>query len=777
MPRIRIASIRTRLLVAFVLLVLLPVLVLGLAMGVGGSRGFQQQMTDHLASVAILKEAEIATWRADLQFDLVLALTGEDVMRRAIVLLERVQDPATAILAQGVVKSRFQQVMLQTGRFEELMLVALDGRVALSTDPTQTDAMVSNQSYFRQGLEGPYLQPPRLSPGLRRTSVYASRPVVNYQGEVLGVLVGRASVTKLTAIMAERTGLGLTGETYLVGSSQTLLTPTRAGVTNVWIDSQAIRRAIADRRHGSGLYENYDGQAVVGAWHWLPELEAVLVAEQQQDEAFRPVYTLLAIAAAVGLLGVLVAVGVSLRFTRGIAVPLAGLAESATRIAGGDLGDYAGLSGQAAAGARREDEIGMLARAFESMTTQLRDLIGGLEERVAERTRELGLRSRYLEAAAEVGRAAASILEVDVLVQQVVDLIRREFDLYYAGLFLVDETGEWAVLRAATGEAGKAMLARGHKLPIGGASMVGWCVANREARVAHISEMGALEAGPDVARLAAPELPETRAEAALPLRSRGQVLGAITVQHTEPDVFRPEAVVALQTLADQVAVALDNARLFAERQEALEAAQRAYGELSREAWGQLLQSRLSQEGAGGLAYRSYERGVIPYDEPLGDEARLALEYGSTVQSASPQNGDRHSLAIPIRVRGQVIGVLETYKPASAGAWSPEEVALLERIVEELDPALESARLYRDTQSRAARERAIRQVTEEMRRAVDVEAILQSTVVELARALGAPRAYVRLGTEEQLLSSARAVTAAEAGPTDGGGSQEGGEAGA
>jgi hypothetical protein len=150
-PRIRIASIRTRLLVAFVLLVLLPVLVLGLAMGIGGSRGFQQQMTDHLASVAILKEAEIATWRADLQFDLVLALTGEDVMRRAIVLLERVQDPATAILAQGVVKSRFQQVMLQTGRFEELMLVDLDGRVALSTDHTQTDAMYLNQSYYHQG--------------------------------------------------------------------------------------------------------------------------------------------------------------------------------------------------------------------------------------------------------------------------------------------------------------------------------------------------------------------------------------------------------------------------------------------------------------------------------------------------------------------------------------------------------------------------------------------------------------------------------------------------
>ena len=774
-PGIRIRTIRTRLLVAFVLLVLLPVLVLGLAMGIGGLQGFQQQMTNHLASVAILKEAEISTWRGDLQFDLVLALTGEDVTRRAILLLEDVQDPATATLAEGVVRTRFQQVIEQTGRFEELLLADLNGRVVLSTDPRQTGAVLGDQAYFQQGLLGPYLQPPTFSPTTRRTSVFAARPVSNYRGQVLGVLVGRASISKLTAIMAERTGLGLSGETYLVASNQALLTPTRSGVTNVRVDSLAIRRAIEGQGRSSGLDQNYGGQAVVGAYHWLPELEAVLVAEQRQDEAFRSLYTLLAVAVVVGLLGVLLAVGVSLRFTRGIAAPLAGLAETATRIAGGDLGDQAGAGGKADASVMREDEIGALARAFDSMTTQLRDLIVRLEERVAERTGELRQRSRYLEAAAEVGRAAASILEADLLVQQVVDLIRREFELYFVGLFVVDDTGEWAVLRGATGEAGRAMLARHHKLPIGGASTVGWCIANHQARVVQSIEAGSVDSGPEAARLETPELPDTRAEAALPLRSRGQVIGALTVHHSEIGVFLPEAVVALQTLADQVAVALDNARLFAERQEALEAAQRAYGELSREAWGQLLQSRRSQgRPGGGLGYRSFERGVVRCDEPLRDEARLALEHGTTIQDTDADDGDRHALAIPIRVRGQVIGVLDTYKPASAGAWSPEEVALLERIIEELDPALESARLYRDTQSRAARERAIRHVTEEMRRAVDVEAILQSTVVELAKVLGAPRAYVRLGTAEQILASAGSAAAAE---MDVGEPGEGGEAGA
>ncbi len=785
-PRVRIPTIRARLLVAFVLLVLLPVLVLGLATAIGGVQGFQRQMTNHLESVAILKEAEITTWRENLQFDLVLALTGEDVTRRAITLLEGAPDVATEILAESVLKSRFQQVMVQTGRFEELFLIDPKGQVVMSTDPQQKGAERGNQAYFRRGLEGPYLQPPSFSPGTRRSSVFAAHPVRNYQGQVVGVLAGRASIGKLNEIMAERTGLGVTGETYLVGGNHILLTPTRAGVTNVWVDSLPIREATEGQERGSGLYENYGGQPVVGAYQWLPELNAVLVAEQRQDEAFRPVFTLLRVVAAVGLLGVLVAVAVSLRFTRRIAEPLAGLSETATRIAGGDLGQAPGLGGQAAAGeeagasVEREDEIGTLARAFDSMTTQLRDLISSLEERVAERTRELEQRSRYLEAAAAVGRTAASILDADLLVQESVELIRHEFQLDYVGLYLVDGTGEWAVLQGAAGQGEKHMLERGHSLRVGGASILGWCIADGQAQIAPPTGAQILAADtgartPDGAAFYQGTLapPPLDTEAALPLRSRGQVIGALSVQHSQPGVFAPESVVALQILADQVAVALDNARLFAERQDALEAAQRAYGQLSREAWAQLLQSRTSQgSDAASLGYRSYDRGVVPHDEPLRGGARLALERGTAVQTESPGEGDRHWLALPIRVRDEVIGVLDTYKPAWAGPWSAEEVALLERMVAELDPALESARLYRDTQSRAARERAIRHVTEEMRRAVGIEAILQNTVVELAKALGAPRAYVRLGTEDQILSSAGSLVP---GLPERGESREGGEA--
>jgi GAF domain-containing protein/HAMP domain-containing protein len=433
------------------------------------------------------------------------------------------------------------------------------------------------------------------------------------------------------------------------------------------------------------------------------------------------------IATGVGLLGVFIAVAASLLITRSIANPLSALARTSSEIAAGDLTRTATIE--------RQDEIGLLSQAFNSMTAQLRGLIASLEDRVQERTRELERRTNYLQATAVVGQAAASILEPDELGRQVVELIREQFELYYVGLFLVDQTREWAILRAGTGTAGVAMLARGHQHKVG-VGMVGWSIAHAEPRVA-------LEAEQDTVRLATSELPETRSEAALPLRSRGRVLGALTVQHTQPGAFDRETIIVLQTMADLVAVALDNANLFAERQEAVEAVQRAYGELSIEAWSQILRRRQH------LGFRSDQDGVTEAGDVWWPEMEEAVRTGQTVPGKRAAGDDQATVAIPIKVRGQAVGVVHTHRPADAGNWTSEELSLLESIAEQLGPALESARLYQDTLRRAAREQAIRQVTEQMRRSVDVDAILQATVAELARAMGAPRAYVRLGTEADL----------------------------
>jgi GAF domain-containing protein len=172
----------------------------------------------------------------------------------------------------------------------------------------------------------------------------------------------------------------------------------------------------------------------------------------------------------------------------------------------------------------------------------------------------LGARAIQLQAAAEVSSAASSLLDLDELLSLVVELIRERFNLYYIGIFLLE--GAEAVLRAGSGRAGRRMIEQNHRLPVGDGSMIGWCVAHNQARIA-------LDVGQDAVRFDNPFLPQTRSEMALPLNSRGRVLGAMTIQSSLPAAFGEADVAVLQIMADQLANAIENARLFAEREDAL----------------------------------------------------------------------------------------------------------------------------------------------------------------------------------------------------------------
>jgi PAS domain S-box-containing protein len=167
-------------------------------------------------------------------------------------------------------------------------------------------------------------------------------------------------------------------------------------------------------------------------------------------------------------------------------------------------------------------------------------------------------RTNQLQTASEVSRAATSMLELNELLPEVVELIRGHFEYYYVGIFLADERNESLILSAATGEMGRQMLDSQHSLPIGNSSMVGWCVANNHARIA-------LDVGTDAVRFKNPYLPLTRSELALPLRARGRVIGAMTIQSTLEAAFSESDITALQTMTDQVANAIETARLFYDR--------------------------------------------------------------------------------------------------------------------------------------------------------------------------------------------------------------------
>jgi PAS domain S-box-containing protein len=200
----------------------------------------------------------------------------------------------------------------------------------------------------------------------------------------------------------------------------------------------------------------------------------------------------------------------------------------------------------------------------------------------------LARRAIQLQTGAEVAHAASSIVDPDDLIRQVVELIRERFALYYVGLFLVDQTpnlrgqaGEWAYLRAATGEAGQAMLRQRYRLRIGGNSMVGQCIAQGTARIA-------LHAGEEAVRFANPLLPDTRSELALPLTSRGEAIGALTIQSSEDAAFSEEDIAALVIMAGQIANSIENARLYQETQAALEELKATHGRYIRREWSRYL---------------------------------------------------------------------------------------------------------------------------------------------------------------------------------------------
>jgi len=239
-----------------------------------------------------------------------------------------------------------------------------------------------------------------------------------------------------------------------------------------------------------------------------------------------------------------VAVLASIVGARSLAAPITALTDVARKVAQGDLNVQAEAS--------TEDELGLLARTFNDMTGQLRMSLRNLEGLVRQRTAQLQTTN-------EVGQAVSSILDPDQLVRHVVQLISERFGFYYAAIFLLDESGGWADLREATGEAGRILKERQHRLQVGGRSMVGSAISTRQARIA-------LDVGAEPIRFDNPLLPDTRSEIALPLMVGERVLGALDVQSTKEAAFSQDDIQTLQNLANQVTVAIENARLFVQTQ-------------------------------------------------------------------------------------------------------------------------------------------------------------------------------------------------------------------
>ena len=442
-----------------------------------------------------------------------------------------------------------------------------------------------------------------------------------------------------------------------------------------------------------------------------------LVSYRNTAEAFASLRSVLRLSIFFFLATLLLVAGVAISFSQTITKSLGDLTKTVLEIAKGDLNVIADT--------QSKDEIGILAKAFNNMTAQLNNMVDTLEQRVTNRTFELEERSSYLETSAKVSKTVAAITESDKIIVESVNLIQQSFDFYYVGLFLVDDQNKWAILQAGTGEAGQIMLEGKHRLEIG-KGMIGWSIANAKARIA-------LDVGDDAAHFDNPNLPDTRSEGALPLRSRGRVLGALTVQSVKEAAFTPEIITVLQTMADQIAVALDNAELFAKSEAALKAERRAYGDLSQEDWRALLQ-----------------RESIPtYFSDAPNEVHSILDQQS---QETPQNNpilqdEGLTAIIPIKVRGHILGGVKLRKEKESGVWTKRQLKLAETLAEQVSISLESARLFDQSQRRAARERVIGEISSRMRETLDIEGVLAIAAQEFRNSLGMVEAEVWIAAED------------------------------
>ena len=368
---------------------------------------------------------------------------------------------------------------------------------------------------------------------------------------------------------------------------------------------------------------------------------------------------------------------------------------------------------------------------------QLESLNEILEQRVQERTVELekvneqtSHRATRLLAITELSEAIAQLQDLNEIFLAATDLIHQRFGFYHVGIFLVDSDRVYAFLQAANSEGGKRMLERNHRLKLG-IGVVGFAAQTGQPRIA-------LDVGTDAVFFDNPDLPDTRSEAALPMKSRGETIGVLDVQSTEAGAFSNEDLQVLTALANQVAIALENARLLTETRAALTQVQEVYNEFTRVEWSRTV----SQAEQSGFRYQT-GRIEMMEDSLHTDEVISAIQNGEAV--ASPQNGSKEShstVAVPVKLRGEVIGVLHIESSDPDKKWQEDEVSLVEAVAERAAFAMENARLFQDARRRAAKESMISEATGRISSALNIENILDTTAEELERVLGSSEILIQ-----------------------------------
>jgi len=423
----------------------------------------------------------------------------------------------------------------------------------------------------------------------------------------------------------------------------------------------------------------------------------------------------------IGYVGVSIfAVVLGIIVSRSITQPIGELQSGAEAFRQGDLETVIPAAGA--------DELTLLSQTFNQLSTQLSELYQNLEQRVDDRTLRL-------EIVAALGERLTAILDFDQMLVELVNQVKVSFDYYHAHIYIIDDERKNLMMIAGYGEAGAQMKAAGHHIPLDAPQSL----VARAARSGEIAWVDNVREAEDW--LPNPLLPKTYAEMAVPIILEGRVVGVLDVQDDEIAGLDEGDANLLRSLANYVSVSIRNARLFAEVEDALAEAYATQERYQEQAWDK------AKIIALGGAYHYTAPAAAVLDDGTVIEAKQQAMAQNQAEVVETYGGGAKSIVAPVKLRDTSIGTLQLHPTEASQAWSEDDLAVVEAVIDELGQIAEGLRLFDETRRRAGREQNIRQITEKMRAAVSLEELIQTTAQELGQRFSAEYALVDLGLEQ------------------------------
>lgn len=554
-------QLRTWLILLVVALVLVPVLI---QIGTVLPRTYSQdveQILNQLDAVAGVKNDQIISWLGEghrgLSFLLSDDIRREQAIRLIDTLDEELEQEYNEFLAS---------YQASTITFDSLILYNIDGLILAGSNPIDVGKRVNRQPFYNGSINNAaYIQPPYYAVNSNELATFVSSQITDETGALLGIMGGTLRIETLNNIMlTNSTGYAESGESLLV-SQQTnyFLTPSRfEGYSqNQAYTSEGIEDGLQGNS-GGGLYDDYRNPPVpvVSSYRYIPELEAVLIVKVDQAEALAITFSTINAIALIAGLSAIIAIVIGYRFASRIAAPLVQLTRAAIAVTEGDYSQRVETNSQ--------NEIGQLSNAFNVMTSELETNINNLEilneeleQRVEERTRDLNI-------AAQVSQQVTRVLDMNQLLPDLANLTRNGFELEHVSVFVYDKQSNSLVLQAGSGEVGTIMLEEGKHFNISDQGLVPLAARTGEAQI-----INDVYASPD--HFVNPLLPNTRSEMTIPMRVGGNLIGVMDLQSNEIDHFTKEIENVLVALAEQIAIAIQNADLYQQAELARQAAEKS----------------------------------------------------------------------------------------------------------------------------------------------------------------------------------------------------------